>query len=105
MRLLQGYLWHPRDLHVDLDAFLPREIDDSDVLWDEIEPPFAFFENGEPSAGQQFYQLTVLKIYEEPALAEQLHRDAEEASLALAPLLESTPKGVGWQLTEDLREL
>ncbi|ADY26144.1 hypothetical protein Deipr_0988 [Deinococcus proteolyticus MRP] len=105
IRLLQGYLWHPRELSMDLDAYLPRELDEANVLWDEIDPPFAFFDNGEPSSGQVFYQFTVLRVYEERPGAEQLHADAQEASQALEPLLQATPAGLGWQLMEDLREL
>lgn len=90
---------------MDLDAYLPRELDEANVLWDEIDPPFAFFDNGEPSSGQVFYQFTVLRVYDERPSAEQLHTDAQEASQALEPLLQATPAGLGWQLMEDLREL
>ncbi|MFC3862893.1 DUF3208 domain-containing protein [Deinococcus antarcticus] len=114
IRLLQGYVWHPQDADVDLEQFLPRELDltpstptdeNAHVLWDDVTPPFAFFENGEPTAGQTFYQFTVLKVYEERPSNESLHEDALAASGALNPLLEGTPEGVGWQLWEDLREL
>ncbi|RJF73409.1 DUF3208 domain-containing protein [Deinococcus cavernae] len=114
IRLLQGYVWHPADADVDLEQFLPRELDltprtpedeNAHVLWDDVTPPFAFFENGEPTAGQAFYQFTVLKVYEERPSNDSLHEDALAASSALGPLLESTPEGVGWQLWEDLREL
>ena len=60
---------------MDLDSFLPRELDlsntpslsedDAHVLWDQVQPPFAFFENGEPTASQTFYQFTVLRVYDE----------------------------------------
>lgn len=114
VRLLQGYLWHPAEADLDLEHFLPRELDlgtpelsedDAHVLWDPVRPPFAFFENGEPTASQAFYQFTVLRVYDERPDAGALHRDAEAASQALNPLLEGTPSGVGWQLWEDLREL
>lgn len=105
IRLLQGYIWHPYEPALDLEAFLPRELEEANVLWDEITPPFAFFDNGEPSAGQQFYQFTVLRVYDERPSNEQLHADAQEASHALEPLLQATPDGLGWHLTEDLREL
>lgn len=107
-------MWHPADAEVDLELFLPRELElssgthedeDAHVLWDEVTPPFAFFENGEPTAGQTFYQFTVLRVYEEKPENEALHADALAASTALNPLLEATPEGVGWQLWEDLREL
>lgn len=114
IRLLQGYVWHPAGADLDLEHFLPRELelsrrgDDDEnahVLWDEVTPPFAFFENGEPTAGQTFYQFTVLRVYDQRPSNEELHEDAQAASNALNPLLEGTPEGVGWQLWEDLREL
>ncbi|SEJ12214.1 Protein of unknown function [Deinococcus reticulitermitis] len=115
IRLLQGYLWHPAGSDVDLESFLPRELDlpgppslsedDAHVLWDEVQPPFAFFENGEPTASQTFYQFTVLRVYDERPSNDELHGDALLASQTLSPLLEDTPEGVGWQLWEDLRDL
>lgn len=115
VRLLQGYVWHPENAEVDLEHFLPRELDlpaatstdqeGAHVLWDEVNAPFAFFENGEPTASQTFYQFTVLRVYDERPSNEALHADASAASQALNPLLDGTPDGVGWQLWEDLREL
>ncbi|KEF35570.1 hypothetical protein RDMS_01455 [Deinococcus sp. RL] len=105
VRLLQGYLWHPQTLDVDLEQFLTHDLDDAHVLWDPVQPPFAFFENGEPTASQTFYQFTVLRLYDEKPESGALHAHAEAASQALGPLLEATPPGVGWQLWEDLREL
>lgn len=116
IRLLQGYVWHPEGADVDLEHFLPHDLDlptppgqdeseDAHVLWDTVNPPFAFFENGEPTASQTFYQFTVLRVYDERPSNDTLHGDAEAASLALNPLLDGTPEGVGWQLWEDLREL
>ncbi len=100
---------------MDLESFLPRELDlsqapslseeDAHVLWDQVQPPFAFFENGEPTASQTFYQFTVLRVYDERPSNEELHDDATIASQALNPLLEGTPQGVGWQIWEDLRDL
>ncbi|MFC4636812.1 DUF3208 domain-containing protein [Deinococcus hohokamensis] len=116
VRLLQGYVWHPVGADVDLDHYLPQELDlplppghndaeDAHVLWDEVQPPFAFFENGEPTASQTFYQFTVLRVYETRPSNDTLNADAAAASQALGPLLEQTPPGVGWQLWEDLRDL
>lgn len=68
-------------------------------------PPFAFFENGEPTASQAFYQFTVLRVYEVRPGNDALHADAQEVSELLGPLLEATPQGVGWQVWEDLRDL
>ncbi|WP_424950075.1 DUF3208 domain-containing protein [Deinococcus sp.] len=105
IRLLQGYLWHPAQTDLDLESYLPRELDEAYLLWDVVQPPFAFFENGEPTAQQTFYQFTVLQVYDARPDADDLNADAKAASDALAPLLEATPGGVGWQLWEDLREL
>lgn len=112
VRLLQGYVWHPQDADIELEHYLPRELDlsggDSEgahVLWDGVNPPFAFFENGEPTASQAFYQFTVLRVYEVRPGNDALHADAQEVSELLGPLLEATPQGVGWQVWEDLRDL
>ncbi|GGL71493.1 hypothetical protein GCM10010840_07020 [Deinococcus aerolatus] len=116
IRLLQGYIWHAQDGDIDLEHFLPRELDlpsppglaeqeSAHVLWDTVNPPFAFFENGDPTASQVFYQFTVLRVYDERPSNAELHEDASAASQSLGPLLDGTPEGVGWQLWEDLREL
>lgn len=110
IRLLQGYLWHPKDAQYDLGDFLPPLLADAHLAWDEVTPPFAFFENGELTSSQVFYQFTAFRLY--PAGPHQktpdndaLHAHAQLLSEALAPLLNATPPGVGWQLWEDLREL
>ncbi len=113
VRLLQGYLWHPAGEgdnaatfeDFDLENYLPHELGEAHVLWDKVNAPFAFFENGEPTASQAFYQFTVLQMYDARPSAEHLNADALSASQGLGPLLEATPAGVGWQLWEDLREL
>ncbi|MBZ9711990.1 DUF3208 domain-containing protein [Deinococcus multiflagellatus] len=118
VRLLQGYVWHPQEADIDLEQFLPHELDlpareaaeDTEqeaahVLWDAVNPPFAFFENGEPTASQAFYQFTVLRVYDTRPSNDALHADASAASEQLSPLLDVTPEGVGWQLWEDLRDL
>ena len=105
IRLLQGYLWHPAHADLDLESFLPHELDEAYLLWDTVHPPFAFFENGEPTASQMFYQFTVLRVYESRPAADDLNGNAMAASQVLGPLLEGMPDGVGWQLWEDLREL
>lgn len=114
VRLLQGYLWHPVSEEdtpsehfedFDLENYLPHELGEAHLLWDQISPPFAFFENGEPTASQVFYQFTALQLYDTRPTSAQLGADAQAASQALEPLLEATPAGVGWQLWEDLREL
>jgi hypothetical protein len=104
VKLLQGYLWHPRDQAIDLADYLPRTLEpDIHLLWDAMPAaPFAFFDDGTLSATQQLYQFTALKLLEGddeaaryvPALAERL-----------GELLEATPAGVGWQLFEDLRDV
>lgn len=105
VRLLQGYVWHPREAEVDLSAYLPATLDrDVHVLLDPIPAaPFAFFDDGTLSATQQFFQLTVLTMVDEGA--------PEPSGLVpwvaetLQARLESTPPGVGWQVMEDLRDL
>lgn len=104
VKLLQGYVWYPRDLDVDLGEFLPSRLDpDVHVLWDVMPAaPFTFFDDGTLSATQRVYQLTVLRFVgpdEEPgALLPWLVETLQAA-------LETTPEGVGWQIMEDLREL
>lgn len=104
VRLLQGYLWFPRDLELDLAAVLPATLgDDVRVLWDALPAaPFAFFDDGTLAATQVVHQLTVLRFVEEgddpattlPWVAETLQR-----------ALDATPPGVGWQLFDDLRDV
>jgi hypothetical protein len=105
VKLLQGYVWHPRELEVDLTAYLPTEMPGGvHVLWDPLpQAPFTFFDDGTLAATQQVYQLTVLKLLE----------DEEEDPSGMVPWLaetlqerlERTPEGVGWQVFEDLRDV
>ena len=104
IKLLQGYLWHPREMEIDFGDHLPARLDpDVHVLWDEMpRAPFSFFDDGTLAATQRIYQFTVLTYAEDeetagrlvPWLAEVLQSD-----------LETTPPGVGWQIMEDLRPL
>ena len=107
VRLLQGYLWAPRELAWDAELELPPkiELDGAEVslLVDPISPPFAFFDDGTPTASQRFYQLTALVITERDP--NTLHPWVEALQERLAPVLEATPEGVGWLLFEDLRAL
>jgi hypothetical protein len=101
MKLLQGYLWHPRSIPA---PGLPTAIGDGfHLLLDEVPAPFAFFENGEPTATQAFYQLTVIEVYPAQPDNDFLHERAVLASGALDPLLNATDPSVGWSLNEDLR--
>lgn len=103
-KLIQGYIWHPREHDLDLPALLPRELgDEVHLLIDALpQAPFTFFDDGTLSASQQVYQLTVLAIVQPgqdparmlPAVAELLQAQ-----------LDTTPPGVGWELMEDLREV
>jgi hypothetical protein len=105
VKLLQGYIWHPRELEVDLGEYLPSEMEgDVHLLWDPLpQAPFTFFDDGTLAATQQVYQFTVVKLLE----------DDEEDPSGLVPWLaeklqewlEQTPEGVGWQVFEDLREV
>ena len=103
-KVLQGYVWHPRDGGITLDEHLPDSIgDDIRVLWDPLpRAPFTFFDDGTLAETQIVYQLTVLAFVDP---------DAEPAPLVpwlaekLQAALETTPPGVGWQIMEDLREM
>ena len=104
VKLIQGYAWHPRETAIDLRSLLPKELAEGVHLLIDPMPqaPFTFFEDGTMSATQQVYQVTVLAIVQpdqDPA------RILPQAAEALAPHLDATPEGVGWQLMEDLREV
>lgn len=104
IKLLQGYIWHPREETVNLDAFLPRHVEpEIMILWDAMPAaPFTFFDDGTLSASQQFYQFTVVKpLAEEENPASLLPWLAE----LLQAKLETTPPSVGWQIFEDLRDV
>ncbi|MEZ4607799.1 MAG: DUF3208 family protein [Deinococcales bacterium] len=108
LRLLQGYLWYPKSETLDFADYLPKQIQqDIHVLWDEIRPPFAFFEDGTLAASQHIFQFTVLLVLE-TSLEESGYRpQGMVAWLAefLQEKLNETPSWVGWQILEDLREL
>lgn len=104
VKLLQGYVWHPRDAAIDLGDHLPATLEGGvHVLWDPLPAaPFTFFDDGTFAATQQVYQFTVVRFVpadEDPAA--MLPWLAETLQTAL----ESTPEGVGWQIMEDLRDL
>ena len=104
VKLLQGYVWHPREQDLRLDETLPGTLaDDVHLLLDALpQAPFAFFDDGTLSATQTVYQLTVVAILEGPAdPARMLPAVAE----TLQRRLDVTPAGVGWQVMEDLREI
>jgi hypothetical protein len=104
IKLLQGYLWHPKTEAIDLGDYLPKVMDaDIHVLWDEmVAAPFAFFENGTLSSTQQFYQFTVVKLSAED---EDPGGVVAWVAETLQNKLERTPPSVGWQILEDLREI
>lgn len=105
VKLLQGYIWHPRELEVDLADFLPTEMEGGvHLLWDALpQAPFTFFDDGTMAATQLVYQFTALMLLDDP----------EEDPSGLVPWLaetlqerlEQTPEGVGWQVFEDLRDV
>ena len=103
-KLLQGYIWHPRESELDLAALLPSTLaEEIHLLIDALpQAPFTFFDDGTMSATQQVYQLTVLAIVrpdQDPA------RMLPDAAALLQEELDKTPPGVGWELMEDLREI
>jgi hypothetical protein len=100
-KLLQGFLWHPKSLEaLTLPAVLPSG---AFIVMDTIQAPFAFFEDGTWTGTQVFYQLTILEIFEDWLENDVLAARAVLASNELAPILNATPVGVGWSLSEDLR--
>lgn len=102
IKLLQGYVWHPAELQLDLFAYLPERLEpDVHVLLDPMpRAPFTFFDDGTPSATQTIYQFTVLTFDVDEASAARLVPWLAEV---LQRALETTPAGVGWQVMEDLR--
>jgi len=104
IKLLQGYIWHPREDNIDLGDYLPRTIEPAvQVLWDDMpQAPFTFFDDGTLSATQQFYQFTVLTISDDEQEASKLTPDLAET---LQAKLNTTPEAVGWQIFEDLRDV
>lgn len=107
VRLLQGYLWVPEqqvwDPQLELPATLGLGEAEAVLLVDPIRPPFAFFDDGTPTASQRFYQLTALALTDRDP--HTLHPWVAALQERLAPVLEATPAGVGWLLFEDLRAL
>lgn len=100
-RLLQGYIWYPQEAAIDLAEYLPEHLGEAiHLLWDEVRPPFSFFDDGTLAATQHVFQFTALTLRSDnpegltPWVAEVLQEK-----------LEATPPGVGWLLLEDLREL
>lgn len=103
-KLLQGYIWHPRDEAIDLGDYLPKTLEpDLHLLWDAMpSAPFTFFDDGTLSATQQLYQFTVISLNSSEEEAAQL---ALSLSEILQAKLNATPPSVGWQIFEDLREV
>lgn len=113
LKVLQGYLWYPKEENINFENYLPKEMEPKlHLLWDEITPPFSFFDDGTLSATQHFFQFTVLQeleVYHNQPLTED---DISEARAILPWLTEilqeklnTTPSSVGWQIFEDLREI
>jgi hypothetical protein len=104
IKLLQGYIWHPKTENINLGDYLPKTLEATiHVLWDKMpSAPFAFFENGMLSSTQQFYQFTVVKLVDE---GEDPSGITAWVAETLQAKLETTPKSVGWQILEDLREI
>lgn len=104
IKLIQGYVWHPREQELALDERLSTELEGGiHVLVDAMpQAPFTFFDDGTMSATQQVYQLTVLAILDPGTDPAKLLPGVAER---LQAMLEQTPPDVGWQLMEDLREV
>ncbi len=104
VKLLQGYIWVPREREIDLGDYLPERLEPNiHLLWDEMPAaPFTFFDDGTLSATQRFFQFTVLTTVEEE---EEPQRLVPWLAEVLQGRLEATPEGVGWQVFEDLRDV
>ncbi len=107
VRLLQGFLWLPKESRWRPEDELPPAIDvgarQAALLFDEVEAPFAFFDDGTPASSQRFYQLNAVVIVDDDAAG--LKDWVLQLQKELDPLLQSSPAGVGWLLFEDLRDL
>ena len=103
IRLLQGYIWHPKTESIDLAEYLPKTLEpDIHILWDLLpRAPFTFFDNGTLASTQQVYQFTVLQRTDD----EQVEGLVPWVAETLQKSLNTTPASVGWQIFEDLREL
>lgn len=104
IKLIQGYVWHPRERELALDERLSTQLEGGiHVLVDAMpQAPFTFFDDGTLSATQQVYQLTVVALVEPGADPAKLLPGVAER---LQVMLDETPPEVGWQLMEDLREV
>ena len=102
VKLLQGYIWYPKDEEVALGDYLPKQMGDVHLLWDEVRPPFTFFDDGTLAATQHIFQLTVFKYVRE---GEDPQRLVPWLAEMLQEKLNTTPPPVGWQVFEDLREV
>ncbi|CAN5898676.1 DUF3208 domain-containing protein [soil metagenome] len=108
LKLLQGYIWHPRDEAVDLGDYLPKRLEpDLHSLWDAMPAaPFTFFDDGTMSATQQVYQFTVVTQTEDSDEAvDEAQKLVPWLAETLQARLDATPPGVGWQIFEDLRDV
>ena len=103
VKLLQGYIWVPREQELDLGDYLPQKLEPNIfILWDEMPAaPFTFFDDGTLSATQRFFQFTVLTVSE----GEDPQKLVPWLAETLQERLERTPAGVGWQIFEDLRDV
>ena len=102
VKLLQGYIWYPKNEEVELRLYLPERLGDIHLLWDEVRAPFTFFDDGTLAATQHIFQFTVFK---EVQGDEDPQRLVPWLAETLQEKLNSTPPSVGWQVFEDLREV
>ncbi len=104
VKLLQGYLWYPRELSIDFADYLPESMaSDIYLLWEEMpRPPITFFDDGSLAETQQFFQITMVQLLPD---SHTQAVDIEPFAKELQELLNKTPEGVGWQIFEDLRDL
>ena len=105
VKLLQGYIWYPKDERLELADYLPEQLGDVHLLWDEVRPPFAFFDDGTLAATQRIFQFTVVKPLGEGEDVEDVQGLVPWLAETLQDMLNTTPPSVGWQVFEDLREV
>jgi len=100
VRLLEGYLWCPKELPFDPAVCVKVEGLGGGgrlmLAMEPTEPPVAYFEDGTPASSQRFWMLSISIFGPHPGPEFTL-----ELQGRLDGLLESAPPGVGWLLFGD----
>jgi len=100
VRLIEGYLWCPKELPFDPAEYVRVDGLGGDgrllLAIEPAQPPVAYFEDGTPTASQRFWMLSLAVFGPHPGAQTTL-----ELQGRLDGLLESAPPGVGWMLFGD----